>query len=100
MAIILYALVALTFGILVSYTDFWGGKEIACFLMMIYVGCLLIYRPYVTILLISVSTIGFYRTLLTFQDGVSFKPKEVELFGSTHLVTSGNTVNYIMFFIS
>ena len=101
MVIILYTLVALGFGILVSYTDFWSGKGITCFLMMmIYVGCLLIYRPYITILLISVCTIGFYKILLTFQEGLSFKPKEYELFGSTHLVTSGDTVNYIMFFIS
>ena len=99
--IILYTLVALAFGILVSYTDFWSGKNITCFLMMmIYVGCLLIYRPYITIILISVCTIGFYNILMTFQGGLSFKPKEYEFFGSTHLVTSGDTVNYIMFFIS
>ena len=101
MVIILYTLVALAFGVLVSYTDFWGGKGITCFLMMmIYVGCLLIYRPYITVLLISACTIGFYNILMTFQDGLTFKPKEIEIFGSTHSVTSGDTVNYIMFFIS
>ena len=46
LAIIGFTLVCLAFGIFVSYSDFWGGKEIICFLtMVLYVGCLLIYRP-------------------------------------------------------
>ena len=101
MAIILFTLVCLDFGVLVAYTDFWGGKQITSFLMMmIYFGCLLIYRPYITILLLSASTVGFYQVLLTFQNGVTFKPKEIVLFGSTRLVSSGDMVNYIMFVIS
>ncbi len=101
LTIILFALVNAAFGFLVSYTDFWGGKEITCFLtMMIYVGSLLIYRPYITLLILGSSFYAFYRIMLTFQEGVSFKAREVIIFGTPHMVSSGDTINYITFFIS
>ena len=101
MAIVLYTLVSLFFGVLVSYSDFWGGKNIICFLMMtIYVGCLLIYRPYITVLILSASFYGFYRVLCTYEEGVTFKAKEIMISGAPHRVFSGDTLNYIMFIIS
>lgn len=101
LAIICFTLVCLAFGIFVSYSDFWGGKGIICFLtMVIYVGCLLIYRPYITVLILGASFLGFYRILLTFQNGLSFADQEVVISGITQKYVSGDTVNYITFFIS
>ncbi|MBR2675289.1 MAG: EAL domain-containing protein [Solobacterium sp.] len=99
--IISFTLVCLAFGIFVSYSDFWGGKEIICFLtMVIYVGCLLIYRPYITILILGASFLGFYHILLTYQGGLSFANQEVIISNIARQITSGDTVNYITFFIS
>jgi len=59
LVIICFNLICLAFGVFVSYSDFWGGKEIICFLtMVVYVGCLLIYRPYVTLLILGASFLG------------------------------------------
>jgi diguanylate cyclase (GGDEF)-like protein len=100
-AIIGFTLVCLAFGVFVSYSDFWGAKEIICFLtMVIYVGCLLIYRPYITVLILGASFLGFYEVLLTYQNGVSFQAQEVVINGELLKITSGDTVNYITFFIS
>jgi len=96
-----YSLICLAFGILVSYTDFWKNKEITCFLMMmIYIGVLMLYRPYITILTLGAACVIFYHVLTTFQNGLSFQAKEVLIFGAMRKVTSGDMVNYITFFIS
>ena len=96
-----FTLVCLAFGVFVSYSDFWGGKEIICFLtMVIYVGCLLIYRPYVTLLILGASFLGFYNILLTFEEGLSFKYQSVEISGVMRKIISGDAVNYVTFFIS
>ena len=100
-AITSFTLVCLAFGIFVSYSDFWGGKEIMCFLtMVIYVGCLLIYRPYVTAILLGSSFLGFYYVLLTYQEGLTFKAQEIMINGSLQKIISGDAVNYVTFFIS
>ena len=100
-AIISFTLLCLAFGIFVSYSDFWGGKEIICFLtMVIYVGCLLIYRPYVTVLLLGASFLGFYFILLTYQSGLTFKSQEIVIGGVMKKIISGDAVNYLTFFIS
>lgn len=101
MAIIGFNLVCLAFGIFVSYSDFWSGKEIICFLtMVLYVGCLLIYRPYITVLILGASFMGFYNILLTFQNGLTFQPTEVVISGVAQKIISGDSVNYVTFFIS
>lgn len=101
MAIIGFALACLAFGVYVSYSDFWGGKEIICFLtMVIYVGCLLIYRPYVTMLLLGSSFLSFYFILLTYQNGLSFQAQEIVMNGVPEKIISGDSVNYLTFFIS
>ncbi|MBQ7485985.1 MAG: HD-GYP domain-containing protein [Clostridia bacterium] len=69
-------------------------------MMMIYVGILLLYRPYVTILTLGFSFLSFYCVLLTYQNGLSFQPKEVLIFGKTSSISSGDMVNYITFFVS
>ncbi|MBQ7670161.1 MAG: EAL domain-containing protein [Clostridia bacterium] len=96
-----FTLVCLAFGVFVSYSDFWGGKEIICFLTMVfYVGCLLIYRPYITILILGASFLGFYEILLTFQNGLTFQAQEIVISGTTQKIISGDSVNYVTFFIS
>ncbi len=100
-AIIAFTLVCLAFGIFVSYSDFWGGKEIICFLtMVLYVGCLLIYRPYVSALILGASFLGFHYILLTYQGGLTFQQQEVVIRGVTRRIISGDSVNYVTFFIS
>ena len=95
--ITIFATCLLIFGIKVSYGDFTsmkGGvantdyKQIICFLMMaIYVGCLLIWRPYISIAILGVIFLGFYFLL------VYANP-------STRQFSDGDKVNYITFFIS
>ena len=113
LVISLFALVCLSFGIMISYGDFTGTKvfedaagnkiimadavgsyayehkQIICFLMMaIYVGCLLIWRPYVSIGILGTIFLGFYIIL-----------NQVSRYGGRQ-VPEGDEVNYITFFIS
>ena len=103
--ITIFATCLLTFGMKVSYGDFTSTtsvvidgvkttvpnpdyKEIICFLMMsIYVGCLLIWRPYISVAILGAIFLGFYRLLKTFDP-------EIRYFGD------GDMINYITFFIS
>lgn len=99
--IICFSLGCLAFGVFVSYSDFWGGKEIICFLtMVIYVGCLLIYRPYITVLTLGISFLGFYNILLTYQNGLTFQDQKIVINGIAQKIISGDSVNYVTFFIS
>ena len=99
--ITLFTAMCLIFGVRVSLSDYYSWKEIICFLtMVIYVGCLLIYRPYVTILLLGTSFLGFYNILLTFNEGVTFKAQEIVISGVAQKIISGDAVNYLTFFIS
>ena len=96
-----FSLLCLAFGIFVSYSDFWGGKEIICYLtMVIYVGCLLIYRPFVTALILGACFAAFYAILLTYESGLSFQSQEVLVSGVVQKCISGDAVNYVTFFIS
>ena len=62
-------------------------KEIICFLMMaIYVGCLLVWKPYISIGILGSIFLGFYLLLNTASDVREFP--------------EGDQVNYITFFIS
>ena len=99
LVISLFALVCLLFGVMISYGDFVSNakfdsgvlqhKQIICFLMMsIYVGCLLIWKPMISIGILGVVFLGFYFAL-----------KTVASFGGRE-VPEGDEVNYITFFIS
>lgn len=84
----MFALVCLVFGMRVSYLDYAGGKEIICFLMMsIYVGCLLIWKPYISVAVVGGSFALFYAVLRS-------------LGGTQWLPEKGDTVNFITFLIS
>ena len=117
MVISLFALVCLTFGVMVSYGDFISStvypgvvvgvdkngndvvkdvlandksnKQIICFLMFsIYIGCLLIWNPLISIGILGTLFLGFFFLL----DHVATLGKRI--------VTEGDQVNYITFFIS
>ena len=99
--IITFSALGVAFGMYVSYSDFWDGKEILCFvMMMIYAGYLMIYRPYITIAVLTASFVGFFNILLTYRNGLSFQPKEVVINGVTYMLTSGDTANYLTYLIS
>ena len=113
MVISLFALVCLMFGIMVSYGDFvsvkmvkdasgnviympdgsgnvmYENKEIICFLMFtIYIGCLLIWNPMISIGILGTLFLGFY-----------FAIKGAGSLGQRRF-PEGDEVNYITFFIS
>ena len=107
--IIFFAAMCLTFGVKVGYTDFFSRfnqgnglpkpttnasgdkvyeiKSIICFFtMIIYVGCLLIWRPYISIIMLTSIFTGYYFLL----DG---DPQN-------RIFSDGEKVNYLTFLIS
>ena len=111
MVISLFAFVCLMFGVMVSYGDFISSKvytdvdingklsnvilnddknkQMICFLMFaIYIGCLLIWNPLISIGILGTLFLGFYFAI----DGVS------RLGG--RVVPEGDKINYITFYIS
>ena len=102
LVISLFALTCLVFGVMVSFSDFASttpfpgttilqDKQIICFLMMsIYVGCLLIWKPYISVSILGSIFLGFYLLI----DGLA---SWVE---GGRMVPEGDQVNYITFFIS
>ena len=113
LAISLFAFVCLMFGVMVSYGDFistkvflddagqkivmndaqnsyaYEHKQIICFLMFtIYIGCLLIWNPLISIGVLGTLFLGFYLAI----------SNVVNLGGRRF--PEGDTVNYITFFIS
>ena len=97
--ITIFATCLLVFGIRVSYGDFTSNldgvpnpdyKQIICFLMMaIYVGCLLIWRPYISIAIIGAIFLGFFFMLKGFEYSTGIRK-----------FPDGDEVNYITFLIS
>ena len=95
-----FALMCIAFGVKVSYGDFistsstTGGndtnhKEIICFLtMMLFAACLLIWRPYVSIVMNVTVFVIFLELLKTADVPQQFSFKE------------GDEVNYITFLIA
>ena len=113
LVISLFAFVCLMFGVMISYGDFTGtkpfydaagnvvqmddaqqsiayeNKQIICFLMMaIYVGCLLIWKPLISMAVLGALFLGFFLLL-----------NQVQSFGGRR-VPEGDLVNYITFYIS
>ncbi len=107
--IIFFSLMCLTFGIKVGYSDFFSRfylgtglpkeagfndsgaiyeiKSIICFLtMVLYVGCLLIWKPYISIAMLTSIFIGYYYLL-------SGDP-------ANRIFPDGEKVNYITFLIT
>ena len=100
LVISLFALTCLVFGVKISYSDFAGTsvdssgsiipnpdyKGIICFLMFsIYIGCLLIWKPYISVGILGAVFLGFYELLKTV---------------TIRKFPEGDEINYITFFIS
>ncbi len=90
--ITLFAGICLYFGMQTSFSDFSRGRMIICFLTMIlYVACLLIWRPYISIFMLTAIAYGFYQWIDHFA---------VDKQGNPVHVSAGDQINYITFFIS
>ncbi|MCR5505432.1 MAG: bifunctional diguanylate cyclase/phosphodiesterase [Bacilli bacterium] len=86
----LFAIICLIFGVRVSYSDYNSGKEILCYVtMVIYVGCLLIWKPYTSIAILGSLFLAFYVLI------INLVPKNPEF-----VFQDGDLVNYITLFIS
>ena len=87
-----FGLTCLVFGTMVSFSDFTSTerpKMLICFLMMaIYIGCLLIWKPYISLGLLGTFFLGVYLLVIN-----------VERFGGRHF-EEGDGINYLTFFIS
>ena len=116
LVISLFAFVCLMFGVMVSYGDFvslkpvkvkdeivlinykdgstsyqFENKEIICFLMFtIYIGCLLIWNPLISIGVLGTLFLGFFLAI----DNVH------RISGGGRFFPEGDQVNYLTFFIS
>ena len=87
-----FGLSCLVFGTMVSFSDFTSSarpKMLICFLMMaIYIGCLLIWKPYISLGLLGSFFLAVYLLVIN-----------VERFGGRHF-EEGDGINYLTFFIS
>ena len=93
---ICFALICLLFGIKVGYSDYTSGskpKMIICFLtMVVFVACLLIWKPYISIVMLS----GIFAVFLIMLKG--FNPDNA--IEGRRIWQEGDEINYITFLIS
>ena len=91
-----FAAVCLLFGIKVGYSDYISSskpKMIICFLtMIIFVACLLIWKPYISIILLTSIFVGFLFMLKDFNPNNMIEGKRIW--------QEGDEINYITFLIS
>ena len=93
LVIIGFSGVCLYFGILTSMGDFQKGKMIICFLTMaLFVACLLIWKPYISLLLLTAIASFFAEYIKTRAVN--------EATGEAMELGSGDFINYVTFFIS
>lgn len=89
---IMFTGVCMYFGWKVSESDFSKGRMILCFLtMVLYAACLLIWRPYISIIMLSVIGITYIHYLDVYG---------VDLEGNHKGVLEADMINYATFFIS
>lgn len=85
-------MVCLYFGMITSFSDFEKGKMITCFLTMVmYAGCLLIWRPYISVIMLTAIAAGFRYWINTAAVGRDGSPLQLG---------DGDTINYQTYFIS
>ena len=84
--IIAFSAICIGFGIYISSLDYAGGKQILTFLTMeLYVSCLLVWKPYVSFILLSGTFLFFYNRSILIPD-VEFQ--------------TGDKINLFMFWVS
>lgn len=89
---ILFAVICLGFGVETSLYDVSKSRQILCFVtMIIFVACMLIWKPFVSVAILGVSFIYFYRL---------WYPTLYELDVATNgRVLEGDRINYFVFWI-
>ena len=81
-----FSVICLGFGIYISGMDYAGGKQILTFLTMeLYVTCLLVWKPYVSFIILSATFLFFYNNTIMAQN-MEFQ--------------TGDKINLFMFWIS
>ncbi len=85
----IFGAVCLSFGFYVSYYDYADGKQIMAFLTMaLFVGCILVWNPILSFVMLTLIFHGFYQIMERVAAAGGFQ------------VRSGDQVNYITFWIS
>ena len=88
----MFSAMCLYFGIVTSMSDFSRGRMVTCVLSMsMFVACLLIWRPYISIVLLSAIGIYFHYLLET---------RVFDKLGNPLSMNEGDLMNYIVFFIT
>ena len=91
--VVVFAGICLYFGYVVSFSDYTKGRMFLCFMtMVLYVACLLIWRPYISIIILTVIA----YTFLNWVEFNAVSRDTGELIG----IDEGDRINYWIFFIS
>lgn len=70
-----FATVCIAFGIFISYSDYFNGEQILVFLtMIVFVACLLVWRPIISFAVLVISFCTFFA-LINSGGGASFATK-------------------------
>ena len=89
--IVLFSIISIGFGIQTSIYDITWGRQIMCFLAMVmFAACMLVWRPFVSIVILGGSFLYFYYHWL---------PTLIELDKSEGKVLEGDTINYFVLWI-
>ncbi|HAG68550.1 MAG TPA: diguanylate cyclase, partial [Lachnospiraceae bacterium] len=84
--LVAFSAICMGFGIYISSLDYAGGKQILTFLTMeLYISCLLVWKPYVSFILLSSTFLFFYQKCILIPE-VQFQ--------------TGDKINLFMFWIS
>ena len=87
-----FAGVCLYFGIITSISDFSRGRMIICFLVMsLFVACLLIWRPFISVIMLAAIAVVFNWLINT---------QAVDKAGNHLSMSEGDMTNYVTFFIT
>ena len=88
----LFAAMCLYFGVVTSMSDFSRGRMVTCVLSMsMFVACLLIWRPYISIIILSAICICFHYLL---------ENQVFDKLGNHLSMNEGDLMNYIVFYIT
>ncbi len=88
---VVFSLICLGFGIETSLYDLSRERQILCFVTMVsFVACLLIWKPYVSLILLGVSFLRFYTLWLPHMEAIDAAGGKVK---------DGDSINFFTFWI-
>ncbi|MBR1876560.1 MAG: EAL domain-containing protein [Lachnospiraceae bacterium] len=88
---IIYAVICVGFGVETSIYDVSNDRQILCFVtMLLFVACMLIWKPYVSAIIMGGAFLYFYSLWL---------PHLIEIVEAGGKVREGDTINYFMLWI-